>query len=153
MTGHGLNLQPESLAALAVGQSGGDLTALTGVFNEAHWTLKQAGTCLEALRHLRESRTPVVLCERDLPDGNWSKVYRLTAQLPVVPLLIVTSRCADELLWAEVLNSGGYDVLCKPFERVEIIRVVGSAWRHSREQAERKPPGQEHGRVELKASI
>jgi hypothetical protein len=32
-------------------------------------------------------------------------------------------------LWAEVLNLGGYDVLLKPFDRAEVVRVAGMAWR------------------------
>ena len=44
------------------------------------------------------------------------------------PLLIVTSRFADERLWAEALNVGAYDVLAKPFERDEVNRVLTSAW-------------------------
>jgi len=43
------------------------------------------------------------------------------------PLLIVASRLADERLWAEVLNLGGYDVLLKPFEPAELRRVIGNA--------------------------
>jgi DNA-binding response OmpR family regulator len=48
------------------------------------------------------------------------------------PLLLVVSKHADENLWAEVLNLGGYDVLLKPFERAEVVRVVGMAWRYWR---------------------
>ena len=44
-------------------------------------------------------------------------------------LMIVTSRLADERLWAEALNLGAYDVLAKPFDRTEAMRVVAAAWR------------------------
>ena len=44
--------------------------------------------------------------------------------------LIVTSRLADEYLWAEALNLGAYDMLAKPFDASEVVRVLGSAWRH-----------------------
>ncbi len=40
----------------------------------------------------------------------------------------MTDRLADERLWSEVLNLGGYDVLLKPFEPGEVLRVVNSAW-------------------------
>jgi hypothetical protein len=43
---------------------------------------------------------------------------------------VVTSRTADDYLWAEVLNVGGYDVLAQPLERDEVERVVASARRH-----------------------
>jgi len=46
--------------------------------------------------------------------------------LPTPPLLIVTSRHADEYLWAEALNLGAYDVVAKPFDSHELSRVVSS---------------------------
>jgi DNA-binding response OmpR family regulator len=51
-------------------------------------------------------------------------------KLPVPPQLVVTSRLADDHLWAEVLNIGGFDVLARPLDRDEVERVVASASRH-----------------------
>jgi nucleotide-binding universal stress UspA family protein len=45
--------------------------------------------------------------------------------------MLVVSRHADERLWAEVLNLGGFDVLTLPFDRDELGRVLSSALRHS----------------------
>jgi FixJ family two-component response regulator len=42
----------------------------------------------------------------------------------------VTSRLADEYLWAEVLNLGGYDVLAKPLDKQEVSRTLNLAWEH-----------------------
>jgi DNA-binding response OmpR family regulator len=50
------------------------------------------------------------------------------------PLLIVTSRSADDALWAEVLNLGGYNVLAKPFDSREVFHVVANAWLHWKNQ-------------------
>ena len=36
------------------------------------------------------------------------------------PRFVVSSRLADDHVWAEVLNLGGYDVLCTPFEAREV---------------------------------
>ena len=44
------------------------------------------------------------------------------------PEVIVTSRLADDRLWAEALNLGAYDVLTKPFDRHEVLRSVSFAW-------------------------
>jgi hypothetical protein len=35
---------------------------------------------------------------------------------------------ADERLWSEVLNLGGYNVLAKPLNMKEVFHVVGLAW-------------------------
>jgi DNA-binding response OmpR family regulator len=79
----------------------------------------------------------VVIAKSDLPDGSWQEMLGHLRCLVCPPLLIVTSRTADEQLWAEVLNIGGYDVLAQPFERDEMVRVVASARRHFDYQPER----------------
>jgi FixJ family two-component response regulator len=71
----------------------------------------------------------VVVCEQDLTPGSWKEMLDQVTILPYPPSLIVTSRLADERLWAEALNLGAFDVLAKPFDRTEAMRVVGAAWR------------------------
>ena len=44
-------------------------------------------------------------------NWNWKKVLSDLRRFAHPPQLIVTSRTADDYLWAEVLNIGGYDVL------------------------------------------
>jgi hypothetical protein len=47
------------------------------------------------------------------------------------------SNQADESLWAEVLNLGGYDVLPKPLVRDEVKRVVTLAWQNWKNERDR----------------
>jgi hypothetical protein len=72
----------------------------------------------------------VLICEADLIDGTWRDLLDETTGMEPAPLLIVTSRMADDALWAEVLNLGGYNVLAQPFDSREVFRVVGNAWLH-----------------------
>jgi hypothetical protein len=96
-----------------------------------------AGTYREAVTFLCLDRVPVIVCERDLPDGTWKDILGNTAELTEPPALIVTSRLADDYLWAEVLNLGGYDVLAKPFREPEVKRVLAAALRQKTSQAQR----------------
>ena len=73
---------------------------------------------------LCRSRVPVIVCERRLPDGNWLDLLGQISLLPSPPRLIVTAANADEALWTEVLNMGGYDVLMKPLDGDEVRRVL-----------------------------
>lgn len=82
---------------------------------------------------LRRRRVAVVLCDAVLADGDWKCVLESLEGMDKAPLLIVTARNADEQLWAEVLSLGGFDLLPKPFDRKEVIRVVGFAWLHWKE--------------------
>jgi DNA-binding NtrC family response regulator len=87
-------------------------------------------TCAGARQLLATPRVGLVLCEEHLADGNWRDVLADTESLEPAPPLIVISRLADERLWSEVLSQGGYDVLARPLDERETLRVLQSAWLH-----------------------
>jgi DNA-binding response OmpR family regulator len=107
-------IRPGRLSSLAISPSIENLSFLEGRFREAHWKLYMATTYKEALAELSRRRLPVVLCECQLPDGNWKDVLGRLAPMLERPRLIVFSRHADDRLWTETLNLGGFDLLC-PF--------------------------------------
>ena len=105
-----------------------DHNQLRELFHHTNWTLIESATCVAAGESISRNEAHVVLCETDLPDGDWKDVLELVRKADPVPQLIVTSRFADDRLWAEVLNLGGYDLLEKPFRREELVRVISLAW-------------------------
>jgi DNA-binding response OmpR family regulator len=68
-----------------------------------------------------------VICEHHLPDGTWLDILNHLDGSIEKPLLVVTSRFADEALWAEVLNLGGFDVIAKPFDPKGARHVLETA--------------------------
>jgi DNA-binding NtrC family response regulator len=96
---------------------------LAGMLRAGNCTIRTANSFREARGKLASDGNPVVICESSLPDGDWKDLLDKT------PRLIVTSPAANEALWAEVLNLGGYDVLAQPFDEQEVRRVVSSAGR------------------------
>ena len=96
------------------------------------WPLYHAARLPTAMRLLRSHEIRIIVCERerDLPSYSWKDLIRAVAASPRPPLVIVTSRHADEHLWAEALNLGAYDVLAKPFVPAEVRRSVGIAFLH-----------------------
>jgi DNA-binding response OmpR family regulator len=128
---------PEKISILLISSSPADMPALRGILHHSHWHLAQAGGVREAQQQLNRDAPQVIVCERDLPDGGWKNVLCCANEVAAPPLVLVVSRTADEALWAEVLNLGGYDVLLKPFDRAEVVRIVGMAWRQWWNQASR----------------
>lgn len=100
------------------------------LFSQFSWPTRRVRCFRNACRVLDRDLVRVIVCERGLPDGTWRDVLDLAAWRPYPPPVIVTARLADEYLWAEVLNLGGYDVLAKPLNRDEALRVIGLAWDH-----------------------
>ncbi len=100
------------------------------------WTLQPCSGLESALPIVRQRQFSIIVSERDLSPGTWQKVLAAINELPNPPLLIVTSRLADERLWGEVLDLGGWDVLSKPFNAEEVRRVFNIAWLHWHHNAE-----------------
>jgi DNA-binding NtrC family response regulator len=82
----------------------------------------------------------IVLCEQNLAPYTWRDVLAEVAVVPTRPLLVVTSRLADDYLWSEALNLGAYDVLSKPFVALEVTRTVNAALLHWKYQNEATTP-------------
>jgi DNA-binding response OmpR family regulator len=138
-----------SVSALFVGGFEDELWLVQEVFRECGWRLFEAPDRLRASQCLRRHPVQVVIAKSDMPNGSWQEMLDHLRRLARPPLLIVTSRTADEHLWAEVLNLGGYDVLAQPFERDEMVRVIASACRHFGRQ-----PGRARAReADLVASV
>lgn len=83
---------------------------------------------------------PVVLCDRELTEGNWRSLLTVCQEQPRPPRLIVFDRLADAGLWAEVLNLGAYDLLVYPFDAQEISRGVTLASESWAREAPRTQP-------------
>ncbi|MGC8792310.1 MAG: response regulator [Bryobacteraceae bacterium] len=127
-----------TVRVLAVSSAEDDLRFLRNLFDHSRWIIHTARGCAEAADFLCRNPMPVIVCDNQLADGSWRDLLRIVSTLPGHPLLIVTSRAADDYLWAEVLNLGGYDVLAKPFEPEEVIRVISLAWLHWKNLCERQ---------------
>jgi len=94
------------------------------------WSIQPSVSVQAAVMGLCRNRTEVVLCDRDLAPEAWKELLVLFRAMAEPPCLIVTSRLADDYLWAEALNLGAYDVLARPFDRAEVLRTVNLAGLH-----------------------
>ena len=112
---------------LAVNLARPDRRVLSALSEAMSWSLICAEKLEPALRKAESPDVRVVLCERELPDGNWKTLFEHVRDLAHAPRFIVASRFADERLWVEVLNLGGYDVLATPFYGEVVSRVVSCA--------------------------
>lgn len=131
----------ECVSLLAVLPDPTDRDSFRAIIRHSNWRLHFAKTYEEARAALRGADAGPILTECCLPGGfGWRDLLHLGTAIDTPPPIIVTDRLADERLWAEVLNEGGYDVLAKPFESKEVFHVVGCAWRTWRDQSTRRKP-------------
>jgi response regulator RpfG family c-di-GMP phosphodiesterase len=122
-----------TLTVLSVSPIEEDHRCLQAIIGHSNWMLLEGRDLLSALTLLQQHETSVILCDRDLMSDTWLDILENIKHLPHPPTLIVTSRLADNRLWAEALNLGAWDVLAKPFDRSEVLRSVAQAgvhWHH-----------------------
>jgi len=101
------------------------LEILNGLKCEVH----EVHDVRDVAQFLSTRRASVIVCHCSFADGSWKDILEYISPLPDSPRLIVSSETADEFLWAEVLNLGGYDVLSQPFWEVEVVRTLRLALR------------------------
>jgi len=118
------------VCALLVGAGAESRLLIQEVFRNAGWRLYEARSRKQALACLARFPLQVVIAAGDSPEYSWKRAWHDLARLPHPPQLVVMSHAADDSLWSEVLNWGGYDVLREPLEREEVARVIASAGRH-----------------------
>ena len=114
---------------LSVSPNDEDCASLERIL-KSDWAVIGSATVASALSVLRGIPLPIVICDCDISSGTWGEMLNHLWLFPDPPLLIVASRLADERLWAEALNLGAWDVLAKPFDADEVIRIVTIACQH-----------------------
>lgn len=117
----------KTAAVLTVSSLNENRSRLRGILQSRNLTVIEAGGVRDAARHISRKRVFAVLCDTELTDGTFRMLLHAADRKPRSPLIIVTSRNADEQLWGEVINLGGYDVLAQPLDEDEVSRVVEMA--------------------------
>jgi DNA-binding response OmpR family regulator len=148
-------MQTDRLAkvfAVAVGKIDSEGIHLEDIFRLCDWRLRRVRNRHEAMEFLDATPAPVVIADSELGDGGWQSVLRDLQNRPEPPSLIVTSRFANDALWAEVLNMGGYDVLAVPLDTEEVTRVISAAVRHFDHERQRRQVSEVGGIVLAAAS-
>jgi DNA-binding response OmpR family regulator len=104
-----------------------DRCGLGEILGPCGWKVIWSGTCAEAIQAVQRSAAPIVISGRTFSDGEWRDIWSCLRARSHPPKFILASRLADESLWAEVLNLGGYELLLKPFRPEEVVRTVHGA--------------------------
>src|ERR1019366_1338475 len=86
----------ECISAMLVGEFGNERPLLHDIFRNLGWRLLEAHNRREGMRSLACSLVQVVVAERDFPHWNWKRILNDFRPLDRPPLLIATSRLADD---------------------------------------------------------
>ena len=84
-----------------------DFLLLAPMFDRPSFKLLGVRTCRDGCNILRQRFVPVVISDRNLPDGSWRDVLCAAESFEHPSHLVVTTQLADERLWAGKLE-GNY---------------------------------------------
>jgi DNA-binding NtrC family response regulator len=130
----------DPVKVLVVG-SGAAVEELARVLSHSRWELVRARDRRQATDILPGLGPAVVVSEVALEDGTWQDVLCESAHSPCHPPVIVAANQADDYLWMEVLNGGGYNFIAMPFAEREVFDIISMAWLRLRRQPESfRPP-------------
>jgi DNA-binding NtrC family response regulator len=105
-----------------------DHEALRRILRDPQWTVSSARSLLEAWITLHRTKIDVVVAECDFENGlSWRELLEEICEMRHPQPVIVASRQADNRLWTEILNRGGYDILRKPFDVLETLHALEMA--------------------------
>ena len=91
-------------------------------------TVLTAGSCGDAARVLYdEPEVRLVVTDLVLPDGSWFDVLNRVGDARSDAAVVVAARVADERLWTQVLEAGGFDLLVEPYQGREVQRILAAA--------------------------
>jgi DNA-binding NtrC family response regulator len=127
-----------SVTVFHVGPQDQDLRVLEDILDRSdwhmcpgtQWTLAATDDLASAVAGVQARGVPILLCDRQCASCTWQDVLDSVGAFAAPPLVIVVSSTADERLWAEALNLGAYDVLSKPYQPAEVVRVLSLALLH-----------------------
>ena len=118
----------ETINIVAITQSRDDAEALGRIAAEYHWKISIVDSVGAAVALLHEQPTPIIICDRDLPNEAWPDVLAKVASQPVAVCVLLASRVVDDYLWRQVIEHRGYDLVAKPFQPENLRRAVTFAW-------------------------
>jgi DNA-binding response OmpR family regulator len=122
-------ISPGHVPVLAITRAGYDRVALGAILGHSRWRPLWASAVGDGVGILTGVQPGVVLCTAEIAGPAWKEMVNEAARLRVPPAVVVLADSADDSLWAEVFNLGGYDVLIRPFDPREVIHVLSQAWR------------------------
>jgi DNA-binding NtrC family response regulator len=120
--------QSGKTTVLGVGLAVSERLAVEEVATSSGWHLTLAETCDHAVQLLADRECAAVLCDRDLSGTDWRTAIKRLTRIAPNSCVVLVSAVNDEYLWQEVVQSGGFDVITKPFQPDHVRRHVDHAW-------------------------
>lgn len=131
--------QPGSLkAALLCSASGPDWEDLLSVLDGLKIEVSSAPNAGDAVDLIRGNSFSLILMDLD-SDAEWKTSLQALRDLAPSVGVLAYSRTPEERLWLDVLDAGGFDLLCRASRKPEIQWIIENALKLSSSRAAAQP--------------
>jgi FixJ family two-component response regulator len=108
-----------------------DYQTLQSFLHGTKWRVERALSWNEVPSLCECHLNPVVLVDRYFQGADWQSTVASLLDPAARRCVILLSDVSDPYLWNELVQQGGFDVLARPFECPEVLRILAFAQRHS----------------------
>lgn len=122
--------QPSPIPVVLASACEDDRHSLRSLLQGTQWLLLEAAAWTEVQNLAGAIVSPVILCDRNLPGLKWQNGVSAVRAAIGDPCIILLSDVSDPYLWDELVQHGGFDVLTRPFQRADVLSLLGFAHTH-----------------------
>jgi DNA-binding response OmpR family regulator len=119
---------------VAVLRSPQDREAVSDCAQAIGWKLKLLETVDQALSVPASEAVALIIVDRDLSEHDWRSSVQSLANTVSTPCVLLASSVVDPYLFQELVKHGGFDVVPKPIQSKELVRLGRLAFRYWRSQ-------------------
>jgi len=122
----------QKIPVLIVTSRAEDVAELSSILEGTPWELTDASHAEDAAAALKVASAPILLFDRDAAGPSWQKTMRELIKSRRSACVVLLSSVADQYLWEEVVQHGGFDLLSRPFRKETVLSTLVFAYAHCR---------------------
>ena len=107
-----------------------DRRTLERAVSNTEWNVLHVRTCEEALAVMSSVLVPVVICDETVAAGRWKAAIKSIIASPHPAPTLLASESYDWRLWVDTIDSGGFELVAKPFDSAGVGEKLHSAYQH-----------------------
>jgi len=109
-----------------------DVEELRSLLRETPWELVDASRMEDPAVALKGAPVPILLFDRDTAGASWQVAMKRLIKSRRGVCVVLLSSVADQYLWDEVVQHGGFDLLTRPFRKEQVLSALMFAYAHCR---------------------
>jgi len=109
-----------------------DVSELNEILRETSWLLTDVSSLDDAIVKLKAVALPIIFYDRDAAGVCWQETIERLIAARQGACVVLISNVADQYLWEEVVQHGGFDLLSRPFRKDQVLSALAFAHAHLR---------------------